>query len=142
MDPDDWHTAYVIDVDGKLWRTTDTGATFQNVTGTLSDVGALRSLEYFAGGNGDYLLVGADAGVFIASFSNFSAGAFNSWKEMGDNLPNAPVYDMIYDAIDDVLVAGTLGRGAWTIPKFSKILEPTKNNSSISSILLLLLGDD
>ena len=67
MDPDDWHTAYVIDVGGKLWRTIDTGTTFQNVTGTLSDVGALRSLEYFAGGNGDYVLVGADAGVFIAS---------------------------------------------------------------------------
>jgi hypothetical protein len=137
MDPDDWHTAYVIDVDGKLWRTTDTGTTFQDVTGTLSDVGALRSLEYFAGGNGEYLLVGADAGVFIASL-----GAFNSWKELGDNLPNAPVYDMTYDAIDDVLVAGTLGRGAWTIPKFGKILDTPEFNSSISSILLLLLGDD
>jgi hypothetical protein len=145
MDPDDWHTAYVIDVDGKLWRTTDTGTTFQDVTGTLSDVGALRSLEYFAGGNGDYVLVGADAGVFIASLSDFSAGAFQSWKEMGDNLPNAPVYDMTYDAIDDVLVAGTLGRGAWTIPQFSKILDPDQCplcKPFDPSILLLLLGDD
>ena len=130
-------------MDGKLWRTTDTGATFQDVTGTLSDVGALRSLEYFAGGNGDYVLVGADAGVFIAALSDFSAGAFNSWKELGDNLPNAPVYDMIYDAMDDVLVAGTLGRGAWTIPKFGKILDPDPPPPPFNpSILYLLLGDD
>ena len=137
IDPDDWRTAFVIDVDGKLWRTANTGATFEDVTGTLSNVGALRTLEYYAGSKGDYLLVGADAGVFIAPLSDLSGGAFNSWKEIGSNLPNAPVYDMTYNVTDDVLVAGTLGRGAWTIPKFSRILD----GAVIAPILLPLLGD-
>ena len=138
MDPDDWRTAFVIDGDGKIWRTADTGATFQNVTGTLSNVGALRSLEYFAGSKGDYLLVGADAGVFLARLSDLSGGAFNSWKEIGRNLPNAPVYDMTYNASDDVLVAGTLGRGAWTISNFSRI----PGGTVIAPFVFPLLGDD
>jgi len=41
---------------------------------------------------------------------------------LGDNLPNAPVYDMVYDVTDDVLVVGTLGRGAWTVPNFSVVI--------------------
>jgi hypothetical protein len=35
------------------------------------------------------------------------------WSEFGGDLPEAPVYDLDYDPVDDVLVAGTLGRGAW-----------------------------
>ena len=38
------------------------------------------------------------------------------------NLPNALVYDLVYNQQDDVLVAGTLGRGAWTFPNASAIL--------------------
>ncbi len=51
--------------------------------------------------------------------SGFSSGAFQIWNEFGDNLPNAPVYDMIYNKLNDVFVVGTLGRGAWKIVDFS-----------------------
>ncbi len=38
-----------------------------------------------------------------------------TWGEVGAaNLPNAPVWDLEFDVGDGVLVAGTLGRGAWT----------------------------
>ncbi|MDX1409102.1 MAG: hypothetical protein R3330_13230, partial [Saprospiraceae bacterium] len=42
-------------------------------------------------------------------------GSFGTWLKVGTGLPNAPVWDLDYDLTDDVLVAGTLGRGAWTI---------------------------
>jgi hypothetical protein len=37
------------------------------------------------------------------------------WGELGIGLPNAPVWDLEYDATDGVLLAATLGRGAWTL---------------------------
>lgn len=40
-------------------------------------------------------------------------------------MPNVLTYDLAYDAVDDVLVAGTLGRGAWTLPGASEVLPTT-----------------
>src|SRR5262249_38247092 len=37
------------------------------------------------------------------------------WTKFGLNLPNAVTTEVDYNAADDVLLAGTLGRGAWTI---------------------------
>jgi hypothetical protein len=46
---------------------------------------------------------------------SISSSGFTSWNKLGTGLPNVPVWDLVYDVKDDVLVAGTLGRGAWTI---------------------------
>ena len=37
------------------------------------------------------------------------------WGQAGVGLPKAPVYDLIYNRADDILVVGTLGRGAWIL---------------------------
>src|SRR5262249_5219886 len=37
------------------------------------------------------------------------------WIRLGDGLPHVQVFDLHYDYTDDVLLAGTLGRGAWTL---------------------------
>ena len=122
MDPSDYRAAYVIDERQQLWRTTDAGESFHNVTGTLAGVGAFRSLVYYEGALRDFLLVGADRGVFFVTISRFPTKSFRCWKELGNNLPNAPVYDMVYSVTDDVLAVGTLGRGAWTVPNFSVVI--------------------
>jgi uncharacterized repeat protein (TIGR01451 family) len=57
------------------------------------------------------VLVGTNAGVFVS----FSTSGFTIWDKLGTGLPNAVVWDLDYDVADDVLLAGTLGRGAWTI---------------------------
>jgi hypothetical protein len=67
------------------------------------------------------LLVGTNAGVFVS----FSSSGFTSWNKLGIGLPNAPVADLDYDVADDVLVAGTLGRGAWTITNLRGLAGPT-----------------
>src|SRR5207248_2839152 len=90
-----------------VWLTANAGVSWTNVTGTLS-AGTLRSIAFDTAANA--LLVGSDKGVFMTSYS--SPGG--SWTEVGD-IPNAPVTDLRYDSFDDVLVAGTLGRGAWKI---------------------------
>jgi hypothetical protein len=40
------------------------------------------------------------------------------WKPLTRQLPHGLVLDLHYDANDDVLVAGFLGRGAWTLSGF------------------------
>jgi photosystem II stability/assembly factor-like uncharacterized protein len=112
LDPDDWRSAYVID-SNQVFRTTDAGATWTDITGNLAGLGAgdFRTTVFVAGVSRDLLLVGTNAGVFVS----FSSSGFTSWNKLGTGLPNAPVADLDYDVVDDVLVAGTLGRGAWTM---------------------------
>jgi len=45
------------------------------------------------------------------------------WMRLGKALPNAVVMDLHYDATDDLLLAGTLGRGAWTLRDASHVVE-------------------
>ncbi|UCE73894.1 MAG: hypothetical protein JSV56_12880, partial [Methanomassiliicoccales archaeon] len=129
LDPNDVETAYVIDSNGDVYQTTDAGATvWTDITGNLlfHDNNA-RTIEFIPDvievGEGcsalDMLVVGGTGGVsyLLLSAANI---ANPQWKRLGANLPNGLVYDLDYSQAsnpeeDDVLVAGTLGRGAWTL---------------------------
>jgi hypothetical protein len=115
LDSDDWRSAYVID-SNQVFRTTNAGASWTEVTGNLTQLGAgdFNTTAFVAGAapnDADLLLVGTNAGVFVS----LSTSGFTSWNKLGTGLPNVLVFDLDYDVADDVLVAGTLGRGAWTI---------------------------
>jgi hypothetical protein len=111
LDQDDWRSAYAID-SNQVFRTTDAGATWTDITGNLAELGAGNfNTNAFVAGATKALLVGTNAGVFVS----LSSSGFTSWNKLGTGLPNVPVWDLVYDVRDDVLVAGTLGRGAWTI---------------------------
>ncbi len=68
----------------------------------------------------DVILVGGLGGVFRRPVS---ATLGSNWSEYGQGLPNVLVSDMEYDSRSDTLVAGTLGRGVWTISDVSKTIE-------------------
>jgi len=120
LDPDDWRSAYVID-SNQVFRTTDAGATWTEITGNLVELGAgTFNTNAFVAGATKALLVGANAGVFVS----FSSSGFTSWNKLGTGLPNVPVWDLAYDVRDDILVAGTLGRGAWTITNLKNLTRP------------------
>jgi len=122
MDSDDWRSAYVV-VDNQVFRTTNAGVSWTDITGNLTQFGAgkFKTTVFVAGATNDLLLVGTNAGVFVS----FSSSGFTSWNKLGIGLPNAPVADLDYDVKDDVLVAGTLGRGAWTITNLRGLTGPT-----------------
>jgi photosystem II stability/assembly factor-like uncharacterized protein len=121
LDPDDSRSAYVVD-NNQVFRTTDAGATWTDITGNLSELGVLAlNTTVFVAGARDMLVVGTNAGVFVS----FSTTGFTRWSKLGTGLPNAPVADLDYDAADDVLVVGTLGRGAWTLTNLRDATTPT-----------------
>jgi hypothetical protein len=121
MDPDDWRSAYVV-VDNEVFRTTNAGSSWIDITGNLPALGAgdFNTTVFVAGDSRDLLLVGRNSGVFVS----FSDSGFTSWNKLGIGLPNALVWDLDYDVADDVLLVGTRGRGAWTITNLRDLTRP------------------
>jgi hypothetical protein len=90
---------------GHVFKSTDGGATFANVSGDLPDVPANWSVLH----NG-HLVVGTDIGVFESCDS--AGGGFS---QVGNGLPTVPVSTMGFKPGDpDLLVVSTFGRGAYT----------------------------
>lgn len=110
VDSTDWHKAYVINQNGQVYYTSDTGTTWTDVTGNLgSGTTDLRTITFIPG-SPNVIAVGGLYGVFRMATNNQGV-----WNQLGTGLPNAIVYDLDYDPLDDVLVAGTLGRGVWKL---------------------------
>ena len=114
LDPTDTSTAYVLDATD-VYQTHNGGTTWTTITGNLTDtrLGAAA----IDGGSSPRLLVGGRDGVFMLALPTPGVAATGPfvWGEIGTGLPNAPVWDLEWDATDNVLLAGTLGRGAWTL---------------------------
>ncbi len=112
IEPNDANTAYVIDSQ-RVYMTDDAGATWSEITNNLGsfDFVNLRAMIYVDNGMDVALVVGADRGVYAA----FASESFATWSTVGSGLPNVPVYDLEYDQDQDLILAGLLGRGAWTL---------------------------
>jgi hypothetical protein len=90
---------------GHVFKSTDAGETFTDVSGDLPDVPASWSALH----NG-HLVVGTDIGVF-ESCDNAGGG----YSVLGGGLPAAPVSTIRFKPGDpDLLVAATYGRGIYT----------------------------
>jgi len=126
LDIDDSRSAFAID-SNQVFRTTNAGVSWTDITGNLvTQLGAgdFNTTEFVPGvapTDNDLLLVGTNAGVFVS----FSSSGFTIWNKLGTGLPNAVVADLDYNSADDVLLAGTLGRGAWTITSLRGLTRPT-----------------
>ena len=143
LDNEDWQTAFVID-ENNVFQTINAGANWTDITGDLFDSKRFSNLDLnrFANplGTGDYLVsvefvssptldalvVGTTQGVF-ASLSNnwsdwFAVGPATQPNAAQTRLPHVPVWDMDFDAADNLLAVGTLGRGAWTINNINTVI--------------------
>ncbi|MCA8995749.1 MAG: hypothetical protein KDA80_02160 [Planctomycetaceae bacterium] len=126
VDPDDWMRAYVID-SNQVFFTNDAGASWTDVTGDLMSLAgsSIRAIEYVPGAF-DRIVVGGALGVFEVAV-DMAIDNTTMWTEIGTNLPNAVVSELVYDAADDLLIVGTFGRGVWSYPNAGLTLagEPT-----------------
>lgn len=115
LDPSDANQVFVTDGTG-IYRSTDGGDNFDDVTGNVNDVpfaplGRIRALQFVEGPSFDALFVGADRTIRA---TNAEAG-YTTWLPYFLFEPNALVYEFDYDAGDDTLYVGTLGRGTFSV---------------------------
>ncbi len=135
LHPHNWRKLYVVDSANRVWMgqkkaggTGDFDYEWFNISGNIGQVAGVRSgkgdddsstIEVVvdpgptaaSNDDTDILLVGGKGGVFRSV-----APAVNGhWSEFGRSLPNILVTDLHYDPTDDLLLAGTLGRGAFTL---------------------------
>jgi hypothetical protein len=137
VDPNDWNYAYVFDNNGRVWQTKDAGGHWQELTANLGSVCSdVRTLEIYNPNAGlpgtGVLLAGGRGGVFrlLQTLSG------SNWSLYGDQenlttiphlahvqIPNVLVTSVHYDPTDDVLIAGTFGRGVWQVSNASATLQ-------------------
>lgn len=80
--------------------------------------GVLRSVTAVEVDGRLHVLVGGFGGVYRLDIINRAAFVPTDVVELqklGSEMPELLVTDIVYDKVDDVLVAGTLGRGAWKL---------------------------
>lgn len=114
VDPANPQRLFAMTAD-RVYHSSAATPSFTEVSGNLATLepGTLRSMALIATGDRP-LVVGADRGVFIA----FPSTGYATWYRYGTQLPTVPVYELEFDATDNVLLAGTLGRGAWIQTSF------------------------
>jgi hypothetical protein len=126
--------AFVVDDTGHVWQTNDTGSSWTDITGNLIGIGAqdFHTLAFVPTSPNDLLVLGTQTGVYVSASNGFA-----SWDHLGTGLPNTLVFDLGYDTGDDLLVAGTLGRGAWTLTGVSGVTVTTSTATTSSTTTTL-----
>ncbi|HVX12329.1 MAG TPA: DUF4214 domain-containing protein [Pirellulales bacterium] len=115
INPVNWRNAFLVDSAGHVWETVNAGQTYQDISGNLTNGASaltanLHSIAFVPGNATNNLIyVGAQDGVYEMQTSNPG-----SWSRYGALMPDVPVYSLQYVPSDQLLVAGTLGRGAYT----------------------------
>lgn len=109
MDPDNSNLVYAVD-DNQVFRSTNAGATWSDVTNNLLSISAadFRSIEFIPQASGNVVAVGTRSGVYVLPATG------NTWSMLGNALPDVLVFDLRYQPSNQTLYAGTLGRGVWS----------------------------
>jgi autotransporter-associated beta strand protein len=105
-----------------LWGSTDSGASFTDLTSNLTTLNIARptSLEFISNNGVNALLVGglpANTSALspIAVAMSDGTGNLSGWAAFGRGLPNTIVNLLAYNPTVDVLAVGLYGRGVWTL---------------------------
>jgi hypothetical protein len=94
---------------GHVWKTTDGGSTWANITHNLPDAPVTGLVTYPITG-GSALVVGTDVGAFLST----NNGA--SWSALQNGLPNVGIDQIFTDKALTTLFVATHGRGVWKMP--------------------------
>ncbi len=88
---------------GHVFRTTDGGVSWQDISGNLPDVPVNAVLH--DPGLGNVIYIGTDLGIFR------STNGGGTWTPFNENFPNVAVFDLAFGRGTGTVVAATHGRG-------------------------------
>lgn len=110
VNPDNADMVFAIDND-QIFRSTNGGTTWTDISGNIASISAadFRTIEFLEIVTGDQVALGTRSGVFTTPVNS------QTWSMLGQSLPDVLVFDLRFDAAQQKLFAGTLGRGAWTL---------------------------
>jgi hypothetical protein len=128
IDPQNYQTIYVVDFLNQVWASFDEGASWSNLTANLPSLSSdIRTIEVFSPDatfkeKHTVLIVGGLGGVFQRRLpgTHDPNDEDKAWHALGKALPHGFVRDLHFNAANNILVAGILGRGAWTLPNVFK----------------------
>jgi hypothetical protein len=119
MNPQNYRQVFVSDNQNQVWGSFDEGTSWVDLTANFLSLSSfIWTLEVFSPDatiRNTVLIAGGGDGIFQMRRPG-AAGA--SWTAFSSGFPKALVQDLHYDYTNDVLVAGTLGRGSWTLSGF------------------------
>ncbi len=106
-----------------LFRTTDYGRTWTNVTSNLPAKGSINALreDY---DNPDLLFVGTEFGLFV------TVDGGREWKPFSTGLPSVRVDDLLIHPRDRDLIAATHGRSIWIADDISPLEQLGRRGSA------------
>lgn len=144
VDPHNPRVAYVVfngfdthtpNSPGHVFKTTDRGQTWQNVSGNLPDIPVL-SIVLDPDHSGT-LYIGTDIGVFRTVDDG------RHWELFGTGLPAVPVVDLVYHARGRALIAATHGRSVYRLNLAGPppTPTPTPTRPAITPVSRLYLPD-
>lgn len=111
-----------------IFKTTNFGSSWSNVTGDLTDVPVLRLLVDNQDSTGNTLLAATDIGVFRSINGGANWVLFNQGV-----IPSLPIFD-IEESPNGVIYAGSHGRGAYKLVAGSTSPTPTPSSTPTSGI--------
>jgi autotransporter-associated beta strand protein len=137
-----------------LWRTTNAGDGFANLTNQLNNLGIIRptSVEFIGFNGVSALLAGgirsdprAQSPIAVAISRD---GVLDPFLAFGAGLPNTMVNLLAYNPTVDVLAVGLWGRGIWTLydvtsyfPTAQTLIYGLANNDSSPDAFYLTNGE-
>jgi len=100
-----WWVAYAsYDASGQMWRSSDHGETWENVSSGLPQLPVHRVIQLHDG----TWMCGSDMGVHRWNEAD------QAWELYGTGLPLSPVVDLAEDVLLNRLLVSTYGRGVWS----------------------------
>ncbi|WP_024772937.1 VPS10 domain-containing protein [Aquimarina macrocephali] len=111
-------------VSNGVFKSTDQGSNFSNISGNLPSE-AKNVVRHQKGTETIY--VGTYLGVYYKQGNN-------NWENYSENLPNVSVRDLEVNYSDQVLLAGTYGRGVWKVPLAGSSTADTQAPSTPSNL--------
>lgn len=106
-----------------LYKTTDYGKTWKNVTGNLPTNGNINALREDLE-NPDLLFVGTEFGMFV------SLDGAKTWNKFMNGMPTVRVDDILIHPRDRDLIVGTHGRSIWIMDDISPLEHLQKAENS------------